>query len=150
MNYTTYDIRREQDSLNPRTHSDVMMLAPVDDVKRHPFAYARILGVFHADVIHNVPGASQVPISIDFLWVRRFRIVHTIRGGFQRKRLYRLEFLRDSDPQAYGFLNPDEIVRAAHLIPAFHHGQTNAAHDLEEWEEEDEGDLDWKYHYASM
>jgi hypothetical protein len=38
--------------MNPRNHADIMMLAPEsDDADAHPFVYARILGIYHADVI---------------------------------------------------------------------------------------------------
>lgn len=35
----------------------------------HPFVYACILGVFHADVLHNIPGLRCRPQSMEFLWV---------------------------------------------------------------------------------
>ncbi|KAF5384836.1 hypothetical protein D9615_000907 [Tricholomella constricta] len=140
VNYTTYDVRRGQDSMNPRTRADIMTLSHQDDTD-HPFAYARILGVFHADVTHNVPGNSRVPVSIEFLWVRWYRRDPTYRAGFKRKRLHRLEFLPDSDPDAYGFLNPDEVIRGSHIIPAFYYGPTEtfapslarAADELDDW-----------------
>lgn len=33
INYTTYDNRREQDFINPRTHSDIMVLSDDHDAK---------------------------------------------------------------------------------------------------------------------
>ena len=52
VNYTTYDMRRDQDSLNPRTQADVMLLAHEDLTARnsHPYWYARIIGLFHVYV----------------------------------------------------------------------------------------------------
>ncbi|KAJ7169185.1 hypothetical protein C8R43DRAFT_1121076 [Mycena crocata] len=38
VNYTSYDVRCGQDCLNPRTHSDVMVLAPEGDTT-HPFSF---------------------------------------------------------------------------------------------------------------
>ncbi|RDX45947.1 hypothetical protein OH76DRAFT_1532159 [Lentinus brumalis] len=58
-NYTTYDIRRDQDSINPRTHPDVV-LSDDSDSAAHPFAYARIIKIFHADVSYVGPGATEV------------------------------------------------------------------------------------------
>ncbi|KAJ7117673.1 hypothetical protein C8R44DRAFT_578842, partial [Mycena epipterygia] len=118
INYTTYDVRRGQDSLNPRTHSDVMFLSPEGDTS-HLFSYAQIIRVFHAEVLRTVPGASSTPQRMEFLWVQRYRLDPTWRGGFKRKRLHRLEFLPADDPDAFGFLNPDEVIRGAHLIPTF-------------------------------
>lgn len=50
INYTTYDMRRSQDSVNPRTHADIMVLSHENDATTpsHPYWYARVLGVFHA------------------------------------------------------------------------------------------------------
>ncbi|KAJ3752587.1 hypothetical protein EV360DRAFT_54941, partial [Lentinula raphanica] len=31
VNYTTYDVRRDQDTINPRSHADVMVLSPAAD-----------------------------------------------------------------------------------------------------------------------
>src|SRR5437762_13860141 len=56
VNYTTYDVRRSQDSMNPRTHADVMVFSHEDEAEDdHPYWYARITGVFHAEVRHTGP-----------------------------------------------------------------------------------------------
>ena len=63
VNYTTYDMRRSQDSINPRNHADVMVLAPDEDLEPgdspHPYWYARVCDIFHADVKHVGPGSTQ-------------------------------------------------------------------------------------------
>lgn len=46
--YTTYDLRREYDTVNPRTHCDVMVLSG-ETRPRHPYWYARVLGIYHVD-----------------------------------------------------------------------------------------------------
>lgn len=67
LNYTTYDMRRGQDTINLRTHPNVMLLAHEDDEEagEHPYWYARVLSVFHVHArLHLVgivpwcPGAS--------------------------------------------------------------------------------------------
>ncbi|KAJ7503571.1 hypothetical protein B0H11DRAFT_1710596, partial [Mycena galericulata] len=152
VNYTTYDVRQGQDSMNPRTRADIMTLSPEDDTS-HPFSYARILGVFHVDVVHNIPGASPVPTSIEVLWVRNFRRDTSFRAGFKAKRLHRLEFLPGTHPDAFGFLNPDEVIRGAHLIPAFHYGRTQdilGGHSLALDNEELDDNKEWRYHYVNL
>ncbi|KAJ3559339.1 hypothetical protein NP233_g11288 [Leucocoprinus birnbaumii] len=87
LNYTTYDMRRGQDSVNPRTHPDIMLLDGSTDFSAvdqplQPYLYARVLGIFHADVQWHRPQADghQGPwegprvwsSSMDFLWVRWF------------------------------------------------------------------------------
>ncbi|KAJ3765312.1 hypothetical protein FB446DRAFT_655474 [Lentinula raphanica] len=38
LNYTTYDLRRSQDSCNPRTHADIMMLSGDSKTRaEHPY-----------------------------------------------------------------------------------------------------------------
>ena len=49
INDTTYDMRREQDSLNPCTHANVMVLSQEDDPSAHPYWYARIIGIYHTN-----------------------------------------------------------------------------------------------------
>ncbi|KAF8547090.1 hypothetical protein OG21DRAFT_1573656, partial [Imleria badia] len=60
INYTTYDLWREQDSINPhthadinpRTHADIMVLSHKDDSNdnAYPYWYARVIGVFHVEM----------------------------------------------------------------------------------------------------
>jgi hypothetical protein len=59
VNYTMYDLRREQDSINPRTHTDIMMLSHEDDDNdRHPYWYARVIKIFHLDVWYHGQGTA--------------------------------------------------------------------------------------------
>ncbi|KAK6991432.1 hypothetical protein R3P38DRAFT_3331688 [Favolaschia claudopus] len=96
-----------------------MYLAPEEENPVHPFSYAQIIGIFHADILNLADGPGAKIQTKEFLWIRRYRIDKTFRAGFKRRRLHRLEFLPDSDPQAFGFLDPDEVIRGSHIIPAF-------------------------------
>jgi hypothetical protein len=149
VNYTSYDMRRGQDSMNPRTHADIMTLAPeTTDFDAHPFQYSRIIAILHCDVQHNVGGIPTPAIPIDILWVRRFRLDASFKGGFKRKRLHRIEFLPDDDPRAYGFVHPDEVIRGAHLIPAFAHNTVEFRHTSLARKP---GEMDdWRYHYVNL
>ena len=68
INYTTYDVQRAQDVINPNTeHHDIMMLSRS---LSHPFCYARIIGIFHANIIYTGPGLLDYqPHQLEFLWV---------------------------------------------------------------------------------
>ena len=56
VNYTTYNVRRDQDSMNPRTDQcDVMVQSPETGPNAHPYWYARVLGVFRARGLHTGP-----------------------------------------------------------------------------------------------
>lgn len=150
INYTSYDIRQSQDSVNPRTQADIMIPAPDLDPDTgespsgHPFIYARILGVFHADVTHNIVGQRPKSHVMEFLWVRWYRLDRTFKGGFATRRLHRLELVPEDDPLAFGFLDPDDIIRAAHLIPAFFHGT------IHESSKQMPSETLWKYYYINL
>ncbi len=155
VNYTTYDGRRDQDTINARTHADIMTLNPSEDAAQdHPYWYARVYGVFHARVRYSGPGRKHGKVFLmHFLWVRWYELDRTAPGGFSARRLHRLRFVPKSHPLAFGFLDPDLVLRGCHLIPAFHH---------EKVEDEDiirtalarprEGDdqSDWRYYYVGM
>ncbi|TFK79623.1 hypothetical protein K466DRAFT_505253, partial [Polyporus arcularius HHB13444] len=125
-NYNTYDMRRDQDSINPRTHPDIVL---PDDNPQHPFAYARVIKIFHADVCYVGPGATEAsrrwrPEYV--LWVRWFELDTSYASGFQHRRLPRLQFIDDDHPSLmpFGFVDPSSVLRAAYLMPAFNHGET--------------------------
>ncbi|KAJ3006675.1 hypothetical protein NUW54_g3842 [Trametes sanguinea] len=128
VNYTTYDMRREQDAINPRKHADFMVLAQEDDYAGMPYWYCRLLDIFHAYVRYDGPGysASRKWQRLDFLWVRWYDHDMDYPSGFLERRLPRLRFLDASDPDSvpFGFVDPCEVIRAAHIIPAFAHGTT--------------------------
>ncbi len=148
INYTSYDIRRSQDSTNPRTQADVMILAldldpdTGESLSGHPYAYARILGVFHAEVAVKDASPRASTHTMEFLWVRWYQFNETHRGGFTARRLHRLSFIPEEDPNAYGFLDPDDVIRAIHLIPAFAHGTID--------ETSDYTPIVWKYYYINL
>jgi hypothetical protein len=107
-----------------------MVLAHEDeqDSSAHPYWYGRVLGIFHADIRHVGPNSKTggKPQRMEFLWVRWFGCDMTHIGGWKTRRLHRVGFLDAADPDsgAFGFLDPAEVLRAAHLIPAFHFGWT--------------------------
>ncbi|KAE9389208.1 hypothetical protein BT96DRAFT_1025149 [Gymnopus androsaceus JB14] len=133
INYTTYDLRRDQDSINPRTHPHIITLSPPGT--DHPFTYGRVIGVFHANVrLQRVHGSNITPtnfVRINFLWVRWFRYDSTYKSGWKAKRLHRIQFYDGKDPTAFGFLDPALVVRGVHIIPGFHYG--GASGDNPDW-----------------
>lgn len=126
--YTTYDKRRDYDTLNPSRHANIMVLAPDEEAsfasKQHPYWYARIFGIFHADVLYTGAGAKSGRAQrVDFLWVRWYDSEMSDTGGFIKRRLPRIKFTDTSDRGAFGFLDPSTVIRACHLIPAFAYGR---------------------------
>jgi len=118
VNYTTYDMRRAQDYINVRKGANIMVLAHEDDdeVPQHPYWYARVLGVYHVNV--QFSGESETH-KTDFLWVQWYRRDPDHQGGFGARRLHRIGLMDPDDIASYGFIDPSDIIRAIHLIPAF-------------------------------
>jgi len=150
INYTTYNLRRAQDSLNPRTHSDIMVLSHEDIENAHPYWYARIIEIFHIDVRYSGPEIANQPKRIDFLWVRWFaRHTHT-RCGWAVRRLPRVGFYPHSDPNAFGFLDPGDVIRAVHLIPAFCFSRTKELLPPSIARRKSDNNEDWDWYYVNM
>lgn len=111
--------------MNPRTHCNIMALSPETGVNAHPFWYARVLGVFHARVLHTGSAAKNRSVQrMEFLWVRWLGMAHGHRYGFKAARLPPVGFVEAEDKLAFGFLDPSLVPRGCHLIPAFSDGRT--------------------------
>ena len=145
VNYTTFDMRRGQDSVNIRTHPYIMALAHEDEGEdeQHPYWYAKVLGIFHVNI--RISGNFDV-VRMDFLWVHWFGRDPDHPGGFKKRRLHRIGLLDSTSPTSFGFLNPSDVLRAVHLIPVFSIGRTPESPGLDIDEEESESD----FFYVSM
>ncbi len=73
--HTTYDIRRSEDIINPRTpHCNIMLLADCDPGPHtndsgsqslgrealHPFLYGRVIGIYHANIVYIGPLTPRI------------------------------------------------------------------------------------------
>ncbi|KAK2467950.1 hypothetical protein APHAL10511_000245 [Amanita phalloides] len=111
-----------------------------DDVP-HPYWYARVIGIFHANVSQH---GINIPLKrMDFLWVHWFGCDLAHKGGWRARRLHRIGFVESQDPTAFGFLDPASVIWAVHLIPAFSIGKTVA--DVDPSHE----DMDWQQYYVN-
>lgn len=146
INYTTYDVRRAQDTVNPRTeHCDVMLLSrePTD----HPFCYARVLGVYHANVIYIGPGLKDYqPRRMEFLWVRWFEVMNC-HSSLDHTALDAVRFPPMAEADAFGFVDPADILRCCHIIPAFAYGRLHPDGVAMSYHARDAAD--WKRYYVN-
>ncbi|KAG8703740.1 hypothetical protein FRC08_002657 [Ceratobasidium sp. 394] len=150
LNYTAYDVVRQQDVLNPNTAMRFIMLPterqnPTD----HPFLYAKILGIYHAKFVYK--GAP--PCRMDFIHVRWLYYDYSQLGGSATCRLDRLTYETCRTNQdvldSFDFVDPADVIRASHLIPDFDsevssdllNGPSVALDDI--W------DGDWNYYYVN-
>lgn len=125
VNYTTYDMRRDFDTVNPKTHPFIMVPSPKTEQGAHPFWYAAVLGVFHADVQHVGSESRDFRFKrMEFLWVRWLGMVPGRTFGKKQAKLPKIGFVPDSDEFAFGFLDPSHVIRGCHLIPSFIDGKT--------------------------
>ncbi|KAL0564603.1 hypothetical protein V5O48_017441, partial [Marasmius crinis-equi] len=130
VNFTTYDVRRDQDVVNPSTDRNAVMVPSPErreSTNAHPYWYARVLGLFHADIIwfDPVEGKLRASETMEFLWVRWLGDEPGYRSGLKFARLPKIGFVPDSDEYAFGFLDPAVVIRACHLIPDFNSGRTS-------------------------
>jgi len=153
VNYTTYDMRRDFDTINSKTHPFVMVPSPETERGAHPFWYAAVLGVFHADVQYTGEDSRDFRHNrMEFLWVRWLGVVPGRSFSQKHAQLPKIGFVPDSDEFAFGFLDPSHVVRGCHLIPSFVDGKTQ---DLLSTDGRSLGrvgteDDDWANYYVGM
>jgi hypothetical protein len=146
LHYTAYDITQDLDSINCNTTRRDVMLRACDNA-RHPFWYARVLGIYHVNCFFG-PNSSSQPDRVEFLFVRWFGHDPDWQGGPGACRLDQIGWVAEDDPSgAFGFLNPARVIRACHLIPAFSYGQT--ARLLSPSQARDFSTGDWVNYYVS-
>ena len=124
INYTTYDVRRAQETVNPRTdHRDVMLLSRQPSA--HPFCYARVLGIYHTNAIYIGPGLRDYQSRrIEFLWVQWFEVLNR-SAGWDHTTLDSVKFPPMAEADAFDFIDPADVLRCCHIIPAFADGQVH-------------------------
>ena len=150
VNYTSYDLQRHSDLINIRTRPDLMVLSEAGD-HTHPYQYGRLIDIFtvplHYKGSRSILGQRRQKLCV--LWVRWYERNSNYKDGFSALRLPQLSFVDASEPGAHGFINPTDVLRAAHLIPAFHH-ELMDPQPLEDFHATRFLSDDWNYYYANM
>ncbi|KAI0057935.1 hypothetical protein BV25DRAFT_1872245 [Artomyces pyxidatus] len=147
INYTSYDVRRDQDIIHCGTNNrDVMVLASgaLDREAMpatHRFWFARVLGIYHVNAVYTGSGMLDYnPRRIDFLWVRWFN--HSVAEAmtWDKCELDPVHFPPTNNEESFGFLDPDDVIRCCHIIPAFARGMAQVgkkpsklAGEVEDW-----------------
>lgn len=128
FNYTTYDIRRAQDVVNPgTTHSNIMVLNQDREENKktnkplHCFHYGKVIGIYHVNAVYNGPGmVNYHSHRMDFLWVRWYEPKsNQTNSPYQ---LDQLSFPPIESKGSFGFVNPKDVLRGSHIIPMFRQG----------------------------
>ncbi len=152
INYTTYDMRRDFDTINTKTHPFVMVPSPEIEPGAHPFWYASVVGVFHAEVQHSGVQSHNFRFRhMEFLWVRWLGVVPCQSFGRKKAKLPKIGFVPDSDEFSFGFLDPALVIRGCHLIPSFSDGRTQDLLTHSPTEARPDGAKDdWANYYVGM
>jgi hypothetical protein len=127
FHFTTYDVRRGTDLINPGTsRHNIMLLADHADGSSsiHPFLHARVLGAYDANVIYIGPGMRNYQARrLDFLWVRWYEVLDPASSGWRSLKLDRVRFPPLNGEGAFGFVDPTDALRGCHLMPVFARGK---------------------------
>jgi hypothetical protein len=126
----------------------------LSDDEEHPYLYGRVLDLFHVNVTNDGPNSllpnGEVAV-LQIAWVRWLE-VDTSEGpcGFHSLRYPTVSFHKSSEPDAFGFIHPDEIVRAVHLIPKFKSRHTSEYLDAPSRGRPEAEISDWKHFNVNM
>jgi hypothetical protein len=133
FHFTTYDVRRGTDIVNAGTSRHNVMLLAEDECESadrstgsnsHPFLYARVIGAYHANVLYTGPGMRNYEARrFDFLWVRWYELVNPASSGWSSSKLDTVRFPPMHRANSFGFVDPKDILRGCHIIPAFAKGK---------------------------
>lgn len=103
-----------------------MLLADNSDAPagQHKFLYAHTLDIYHANVVYTGPGMCDYEARcVDFLWVRWYEVVDPMASGWKIQRLDRIRFPQMDEEDAFGFVDPKDILRGCHILPRFAAGK---------------------------
>ncbi|KAF7293577.1 hypothetical protein MIND_01136500 [Mycena indigotica] len=87
---------------------------------------------------------------MEFLWMRWLQRDMAYPCGLKAKRLPRVQYMFHDQPDTFGFLDPKDIIRGCHLIPAFAHGRTKEYLPKSVARRPSDQDEDWTYFYVNM
>lgn len=151
LKYTTYDMQEDKDMMNLRRYPGIMVSS---DDQEHPYLYGSIIGLFHINV-RNRGACSLFPevsdATLPVVWVRWFR--HDRTGGalgFHSLRYPSISFCHSDEPDAFGLIHPDEIIRAVHLIPRFEFGRTSEYLSVPSKGRPEAERSDWRHYNVNM
>ncbi|KAG2353261.1 hypothetical protein BDR07DRAFT_1239562, partial [Suillus spraguei] len=97
-----------------------------------------VMGIYHLDTW--LEGGKKQHLEV--LYVRWLAPIKSHQSCMQSSHLPKVAFVEESDYDAFGFLDPGQVIWGAHLIPVFasdslRHGKLLACPngELDDWEE---------------
>jgi len=140
VDFTTYNVQQDQDIIHiPFDKRDILVHNPQEQGP-YPWAFARVLGIYHAAVRTR---ARPEPQTYYFLWVRWFKRDQSEPSFATARRFDRVSFVPHDSPdeEPFGFIDPATVIRGCHLIPDFNLGRTRELMPASTFQD---GDGDWK------
>jgi hypothetical protein len=62
---------------------------------------------------------------MEFLWVRWYERVETVSAGWAARKLDRVHFPPVAEEGSFGFIDPADVLRCCHIVPAFSGGKSH-------------------------
>jgi hypothetical protein len=98
-----------------------------DSSTSHHFLYVCVLGAYHVNVIYTGPEIQDYNAHcFDFLWVRWFEVVELAGSGWDNSMLDLVHFPPMHHNDSFGFVDPGDVLRGCHILPAFAKGKQQA------------------------
>jgi hypothetical protein len=124
------------------------------DREQNPYWFGRVISIFTVKAFYADPAIVGPPKtqSLDVLYVRWFgQDGGQSEWGLHCSRMPRVGFLPAEEPSAFGFVNPEDVLRRVHIIPAFNYGRTGEYMGPSAFGRcASENDSDWVYYYVNM
>ena len=136
--------------LNPNVLQDNVQGPKQQSIQPPTYLYARIIQIFHVFAVYakNIhPRAYPERRDILLVWWFRPNLSNILQDNV---RLERLSYLPFWESDVFSLIDPTCVLRAAHIVPAFLHGLSDAALNLPPSIANDHGSqADYTAYYAN-
>ncbi|KAF8954285.1 hypothetical protein BDZ97DRAFT_1633002, partial [Flammula alnicola] len=120
ISYTTYDVRCDGDMINTQTYPDIMVKSSETRPQAQPYWYAHVIEILHVLIV-AVNGLPVRAVDRGLEWSRVY-----ITTGFAMHACQKLAFWNQQTSMHFTFLDPAQVIRGTHIIPAFSERCTSA------------------------
>jgi hypothetical protein len=98
-----------------------------DPHSNQPFRYARVIGIYHANIVYTGPGMiNYEPRRMEFIFIRWYEHQGILPTTWDSLTLESVELAPVAGDDAFGFVDPSDVLRACHIVPAFSKGKTHS------------------------
>ena len=151
ISHTSYDMQEDTELIRQRRYPGIMVLS---NNEKHPHLYGSVLGLFHVSIKNAGPYTllhDSEKASLPVMWIHWLKLDSTQgQPGFHSLRYPSVSFCKCDEPDAFGLIHPDEIIRPVHLIPRFNLGHTNEYLGRNSMGRPEGEDRDWKHFSINM